>query len=146
MRLFLLPISTSRSLIYAQRINHQLSPNPTLVERAVTKATAQWSKWEAADKGWQKKITDYGNGAFARIPYQEWGLKSIPPLSTRRKKEELKGKEHISVSFPTRIIKHGDVLGVLRGLATERQGLHRKAMWYSIVGLPVALPFGLIPV
>lgn len=145
MRLFLLPISNRRTLIYAQRVNKQLTSEPTYIEKITSKTATKWVEWDAAESGWQKKVTEYGNKAFARIPYQEWGLKSVPPLSTRRQAKELEGKEEISVSFPPEIIKPGAVMGLLKQLATERQALHQKAFYWSLAGLPVALPFGLVP-
>lgn len=145
MRLFLLPISTRRSFLYCQRLNRQLSGEPGLIDKIANKASTTWIKWEEGDKGWQKKVTEYGNRAFQRITYEEWGLKSIPPLSARRKAEELKGKEKVEVLFPAAIIKKENVTAVLRTLATERQALHRRRMWWSVVGIPISLPIGLIP-
>lgn len=146
MRLFLFPISNRRTLIFAQRINRQLTSEPTYIEKITNKSASKWVEWEAYESGWQKKVTEYGNKAFARISYQEWGLKSIPPLSTRRKADELQGKEEVNVSFPPGIIKPNTVNALLKKLATERQGLHQKMFYYSLAGLPVALPFGLVPV
>jgi hypothetical protein len=145
MRLFLLPISSKHTFIYAQRINRQLAKKKTLVERITTRASEQWLKWESYEKGWQKKVTEVGNKAFARIPYQEWGLKSIPPLSTRRRDEELEGGKSVDVYFPPAIIKPETVPVLLRRLATERQAFHKKWMWYSIIGTPFTVPFALVP-
>ena len=145
MRLYLFPITSSRTLIYAQRLNRQLTSEQTYVEKFTSKASNTWVKWESAESGWQKKVTEWGNKAFARIPYQEWGLKSIPPLSTLRQKNELEGKEAIVVAFPPSIVKPSSVLERLQRLATERQGLHRKWMWWSIVGSPFTIPFAAVP-
>ncbi|MCJ1404290.1 hypothetical protein MMC11_007515 [Xylographa trunciseda] len=146
MRLFLLPISTRRSLIYCQRLNIQLTSKQTYVEKVTARAGATWVKWESEDRGWQKKLTGWGNELFKRIPFEEWGLKSIPPLSTRRAAEDIQGQEETDVIYPPSIIKPGTVFDVLQKLATERQSLHRKRMWGSIVGMPVTAPFGLIPI
>ena len=145
MRLFLLPISTRRSLIYCQRLNIQLTSKQTYVEKVTARAGATWVKWESADAGWQKKLTVWGNELFKRIPYEEWGLKSIPPLSTRRAAEDMDGREETEVIYPSSVIKPGTVFDVLQKLATERQLLHRKRMWGSIIGMPITAPFGLIP-
>lgn len=146
MRLFLLPISTKRTLIYCQRLNNQLSSELTYVDKVTTRATATWVKWEKAEKGWKKSVTGYGNKLFERIPYEEWGLKSIPPLSARRKDVDLQGKEMVEATYPPSLIKPESVLDTLHTLSTERQALHRKWMWGSILGMPFTIPFGLIPV
>ena len=145
MRLFLLPISTRRSLIYCQRLNNQLSDQLTYVDRITNRASRLWVTWEKADKGWQKQVTDYGNKLFERISYEEWGLKSIPPLSARRKDEELKGEKDIELIFAPSLTRQESILQTLHKLATEKQTIHRKWMWGSIIGMPLTAPFALIP-
>jgi hypothetical protein len=84
MRIFLLPISTRRTLIYCERIQHQIngSQQPatsysigSITDKIVNKANATWADWENAEKGWKKKLTVYGNEyVFSRIPFE--GTKS----------------------------------------------------------------------
>jgi len=73
MRIFLLPISTRRTLIYCERIQQQAlkpgEPEP-YTERILNRATTTWATWEKAEKGWQKKVTVYANQLLKRIPYQ----------------------------------------------------------------------------
>jgi hypothetical protein len=73
------------------------------------------------------------------------GLKSIPPLSARRQQREIEGKK-IEVIYPPSVIDEKSVPKVLQQLATERNTLHRKRLIWSIVGMPIMAPFGLIPV
>ncbi|RDW79610.1 hypothetical protein BP6252_04248 [Coleophoma cylindrospora] len=146
MRLFLFPISTRRTLIYCQRLNVTTSEQQTLLDKGTSRAAALWSSWEKKESGWQKKVVDYGNKALQRIPYEEWGLKSIPPLSARRKEEELSGKEKVEVSFPGSLIPEATITDLLRKLGTERQSLHKKRMMWSFVGMPISAPIALIPV
>ena len=146
MRLFLLPISTTRSLIYCQRLNKQLSAEPSRADKIITKASSIWLQWEKAGKGWKKKVTTYGNKLFERIPHEEWGLKSVPPLSQRRKDEELQGRHDVEVSFPAAFINEEEVKDALKAFAgQERQRFHSKWMWWSIVGIPATTPVALIP-
>ena len=82
MRIFLLPISTRRTLIYCERIQSQLNgshqPAPaysigSITDKIVNKANATWAEWENAEKGWKKKLTVYGNDlVFSRIAFEEW--------------------------------------------------------------------------
>jgi hypothetical protein len=145
MRLFLLPISTRRTLIYAQRLKVTTKEKQSWIEYGTTKANNLWASWEKKESGWQKKLVDYGNQALKRIPYEEWGLKSIPPLSARRKADELAGKETVEVNFPPTLMPEGTVTEVLRKLGTERQSLHKQRMIWSFVGMPLVAPFALIP-
>lgn len=146
MRLFLLPISTRQSLIYCQRINKQLSAETTRIDKITTKASATWLEWEKKDSGWQKKVTAYGNSLFQRLPYQEWGLKSIPPLSARRKSEELEGREVTELEYPEGLLEPQRVQEDLEMYGSdEKQGFHTKWMWGSIIGMPISAPVALIP-
>jgi len=146
MRLFLLPISTRQALIYCQRAARNPAQELSYVDKITKKAADTWAKWEAAEKGWQKKLTVYGNRGLQRIPYQEWGLKSFPPLSPKVQAEELAENQKFSVFFPENIINSEDVPKVLSRLASERKDLHWKRFWGCMVGLPFTVPFGLIPV
>ena len=147
MRLFLLPISTRRSLIYCQRLNEQLSSQTTYLDKLTTRTSKTWLKWEEAEKGWQKKVTAYGNKLFERIPHEEWGLKSVPPLSRRREDQELIGKKEVSVIFPGSVVSQDEVQAALKEYAGDnRQGFHTKWMWGSILGMPISAPAALIPV
>lgn len=145
MRLFLLPISTRRTLIYCQRLNVTTSEQQTFLDKGTKRAANLWASWEKKESGWQKKIVDLGNKALKRIPYEEWGLKSIPPLSARRQEDELSGKEQVEVHFPPSLIPENRVTEVLKILGTERESLHKSRMIYSILGWPISAPFALVP-
>ena len=149
MRLFLLPISTRRTLLYCQ-LPSDVPLHPTrLVNWISQKGTKLWTAWEGKDSGWQKSVVTYGNQALKRIPYEEWGLKSVPPLLQRQKEETEKmlvaGGKKFDLVFPKSLMTEGRAVEVLRMLATERQGLHRQRMIYSVVGMPISAPFALIP-
>lgn len=146
MRLFLLPISTRQSLIYCQKRSH-LPGQSSYIDRVTSKASERWLLWEKNESGWQKKVTEYGNKLFQRLSYQEWGLKSVPPLSERRKAEELEGKTKSTVEYPGSLVDEAQVREVLRGYASEeKQAYHRKWMWASVAGMPVSAPIALLPV
>merc|ERR1711981_745967 len=124
MRLFLLPISTRRTLIYCERTKPPQGVKPSI----------------------QDRLTTNGNKVFRRIPYEEWGLKTIPHLNSKRKEAELSHKDEVEVLFPSLFLKESKVLETCRQLATERQALHRQRMIYSAIGAPLTLPFALLPI
>lgn len=147
MRLFLLPISTRQSLIYCQRLNLHLSEKTTFLDKVATRGANTWLNWEKKESGWQKKVTSYGNKLFQRLPYAEWGLKSIPPLSARRKQDEIDGKEEVRVEYPAGFINSQEVLDALQKLGSKKkQRFHTKWFWGSIIGMPISLPVALLPV
>ena len=151
MRLFLLQISTQRSLIYCQK-RIPTSPsqitwlnNP--VEKATRKGSETWLEWEKYKDGWRKKVTVYGNKLFQRLPFEEWALKSVPPLTAKRRDEELRGKIKSRVGYPKSLLKPEAVQKALQDYGSDdRQRYHKKWFWGSILGMPVSAPFALIPV
>ncbi|KAM0279088.1 hypothetical protein ACHAQH_004774 [Verticillium albo-atrum] len=146
MRLFLLPITRSRTLLYCQRLHVTTTDKPNLIDKVTVRAAKLWAGWEKKDSGWQKKVVDYGNMALKRIPYEEWGLKSVPPLTTRKKEKELDGKNKIELIYPQSVISKDKVESILSTLATERDGLHRRRLIWCIIGMPISAPFALVPV
>ena len=147
MRLFLLPISTRQSLIYCQRLNKQLPAEITYIDKLTTKASSTWLNWEKKESGWQKKVTSYGNTLLQRLPFEEWGLKSIPPLNARRKAAEIEGKEEVRLEHPNGLIREDHIRDTLRMYASdEKHAFHTKWMWGSILGMPISAPVALLPV
>jgi hypothetical protein len=140
MRVFLLPISTRRTLMYCDRVATQVnaSGNLSYHDRIVNKANATWASWESSPNKYKKKLTDYGNVIFNRISYEEWGLKTLPSSTADLTPTE--------IVFPGRFLDQKKVPDILRKLATERQGLHKQRFWGSLIGLPFTIPVGLLPV
>jgi len=103
--------------------------------------------WEKYEKGWQKKVTVFGNKLFQRLSYEEWGLKSVPPLSAKRKAEELKGKTKSTVHYPESLLKPEEVNDILQRYGSDaKQGYHSKWFWWTVIGAPFTAPVALIPV
>ena len=143
MPIFVLPISTRRALVYAARLGNAPASNASasLLDRATDKATAVWAQWERADAGWKKRVVGWGNAAFARIPYQEWGLKSVRSFETKPDT----GTGHLRLKYPAAFCTHKQVDAEVRTLATDRAGYHKRRMWASLVGIPFTAPIMLIP-
>ncbi|CAG8006063.1 unnamed protein product [Penicillium salamii] len=146
MRLFLIPISTKRVLIYARPLRRDLSNELSYLDRITTKAAETWAKWEEADKGWKMHLVRWGNRVQQRIPYEEWGLKSIPSLEAQKRINKDHGTNKIDVLFPGNAMRLERISPVLRQIATERQELHKKRMMWSFIAAPFTAPLGLIPV
>lgn len=177
MRLFLLPLSVRRSFIYCDKnhaispqklitagsTSKSVSENTNstasnevsqgqpvaqnYMDKMTTKAASMWSDWEKSEGGWKFQVTKYGNAALRRIPYQEWGLKSLPPLTEARRQSGLVDyrSDPVGVSFPPSFLKKSEVDSTLLKLSQERQALHKKMMWYCLAGAPLTLPCALVP-
>jgi Mitochondrial K+-H+ exchange-related len=146
MRIFLLPITTRQALIYCQTSARQSTAPLSYVDRITNKATQTWAKWEDADKGWQKTVVKYGNAGLQRIPFQEWGLKSFPPAKPELQAEHLANNKQFDVCFPGNVMREEDVPKTLLRLARERKTLHWNRFIGSMIAMPIAIPFALVPV
>ncbi|KAI0104751.1 mitochondrial K+-H+ exchange-related-domain-containing protein [Nemania sp. FL0031] len=146
MRLFLVPISTRRTLLYCQKLRALPSDKQPWVDKITLRAARLWAGWEQKESGWQRAVVKYGNRALRRIPYEEWGLKSVPTLGARRRQEDIMGKEKHHLIFPPSVIPASRAPQVLQTLATERQALHRSRMIWCIIGIPISAPFALVPI
>ncbi|OJJ63702.1 hypothetical protein ASPSYDRAFT_38328 [Aspergillus sydowii CBS 593.65] len=146
LRLFVVPISTRRALIYARLLPKDVSKERSILDRITDKAAQTWTKWEEADKGWKMHVVSWGNRVQQRIPYEEWGLKSIPSLSSQRRIDESHGTTHVDVLFPGNAIKEEKLIPMLHKLSKERQELHRRRMWWSFIAAPLTAPVALIPI
>ncbi|RAL07187.1 mitochondrial K+-H+ exchange-related family protein [Aspergillus homomorphus CBS 101889] len=146
MRLFIVPISTRRALIYARPVGQEISKERSYIDKITNKAAETWAKWEEAEKGWKKHLVNWGNRVQQRIPYQEWGLKSIPSLASQRRSDKSYGTKKVDVLFPGNAIRSEKLHSLLYALATERQDLHRKRMYWSMLATPLTIPVGLLPV
>jgi hypothetical protein len=146
MRLFLIPISTRRALIYARPLRKDIPKELSLLDRATSKAAQTWASWEEAEKGWKKHLVTWGNRVQQRIPFEEWGLKSIPALAAQQRLDKDHGKKKIEVLFPGNSVRLEKISTILHAIATERQEFHRKKMWWSFGFAPLTAPLGLIPV
>ncbi|EAA65590.1 hypothetical protein AN1022.2 [Aspergillus nidulans FGSC A4] len=145
MRLFVVPISTRRALIYARLLRKDVSKERSILDRVTDKAAETWAKWEEADKGWKTWVVSWGNRVQQRIPYEEWGLKSIPSLNFQRRIDESHGSNKVEVLFPGNAIKEEKLIPMLHKLSKERQELHKRRMWWSLIAAPFTAPIGLIP-
>ncbi|SPN99631.1 uncharacterized protein DNG_02483 [Cephalotrichum gorgonifer] len=147
MRLVLLPISSKRTLLYCIRTTQATPGRPlSFVDKTTARVAKVWADWERKESGWQRKVVEYGNHALRRIPYQEWGLKSVPPLSARRRSEELTGKDKVELVFPGSVLGLGEAEKVLHRLGSERDALHRMRLMWCFIGMPITAPVALIPV
>ena len=145
MRIYLLPLTTRQALVYCQRVAPKPGTQRTILERVSFKAAETWAKWEKYEKGWQKQVVTYGNRALQRIPYQEWALKSFPPISANARAKAITDQKKFEVVYPGNVMDRDDVPKVLGRLARERKQLHFNRFWGSLVGLPFTIPFALIP-
>jgi len=149
MRLFLLPVSTRRSLLYCEKTPAAPPERRSYYDTLTRKATETWAAWEkdtAAVGNWKHKVTFYGNQALSRIPFEEWGLKTIPALTPQRKQAIRDGNARYDVLFPGRYLPVARVAGILEKLAQDRQALHRRRLIWSVVIMPFTAPFMLVPI
>lgn len=148
MRFFFLPLSNQRAFLYCQKTASSPSTEAglitRLVDRVTHRASTTWIKWAKGDKRWQLTIVQWGEKLLQRIPYQEWGLKSIP--APPQLGYDYSKIPRIILSYPGSIISKPSLMKFLQNEAIARQSIHQRRLWLSCVGMPFTIPIALIPV
>ena len=167
MRIYLLPISTRRALIYCEPKSHQIPlAQRTYLDRIVEKGNTTWADWEKNTDStfdWKRRTTTYGNMLFRRIPFEEWGLKSVPSLKNKDREavqslaspgehgsqtDQSKGAaKKVEVLYPRlyQSLCETAPLDTFKKLVESRMDLHRSRRNWSIIGIPLTIPFALVP-
>lgn len=148
MKLLLLPLRdvTSKKLfLYGTALKAEGEISPSVSDRIVNKAASTWLSWEAAEKGWKKKIVELGNKAITRIDYREHSLKSIMSERAYRRYYPNSLTSPVQLNHPKAVDK-SFITSELKTLAREGHPRHRQWFIYSLVLMPFTAPFMLIPV
>ncbi|KAK6512281.1 hypothetical protein TWF481_001171 [Arthrobotrys musiformis] len=143
MRLFLIPLTPRRAFVYGHRVAQEANKRRSLLDRAITKSSDIWLKWEKYEKGWQKQLTVHGNRLLRRISYQEWSLKSVSALPRNIPDNE---RPKVPVIYPPSVMTPGEIPKLLHQLGTEKSGTHRRLLIWCFIGMPISAPFALIPI
>ncbi|KAK6538862.1 hypothetical protein TWF694_010422 [Orbilia ellipsospora] len=142
MRLFVIPLTSRRAFVYGHRVV-QPAQKPSIIDRAITKSSDLWLKWEKHEKGWKKHVTTWGNGMLRRIPYHEWSLKSIPAISRGIPDSD---RQKVPVVYPPSVMTQVEIPGLLQKLGTEKSGEHKRRLMWCFIGMPLTIPFAAIPI
>lgn len=95
-----------------------------------------------------------------RIEYQEWALKGIDPAMgphlIRRERKDADSPEatnggipkldHVPLLYPPSLLEPERLLKSLKNLTDHRTPHHYRRFWYCVVGMPITIPFALVPV
>ncbi|RVD86404.1 uncharacterized protein DFL_004681 [Arthrobotrys flagrans] len=143
MRLFLIPLTPRRAFVYGHHVVQEANKRRSLLDRAITKSSDLWLRWEKYEKGWQKQLTVHGNRLLRRIPYQEWALKSVSALPRNIPDNE---RQKVPVIYPPSVMTPGEIPKLLHRLGTEKSGMHRRLLIWCFIGMPISAPFALVPI
>lgn len=162
MRIFYLPVTAQRRLIFCQKSDAPLvRAKPRLDDRLATRLARVWDRFEQSDRRWKQVVTTWVDKLLDTVPFEENGLRSVPPRHTR--KRQLKDKSHISEKEAIRSGQVRDlepvplVFPATAGLTFAEaqtnvgtaalQGLktHRRQMLWCLAGLPLTLPLSINP-
>ncbi|KAI9714244.1 MAG: hypothetical protein M1828_001175 [Chrysothrix sp. TS-e1954] len=98
---------------------------------------------------------------FRRIPFEEWGLKSVPSLKKKDQEAVLSSAEKgtgegqgtetaekVEVMYPRlyQSLCNTPLLETIKSLAEGRRDLHRSRRNWSLIAMPLTTPFALLPV
>lgn len=171
-KILVIPITQDKSYIHF-KYNEDLVNNDSIIVKYENKLTSVaskgWSKLKDSDKSYNKKIVHYVGRFLERTPWFENSLISIPSKSTllrqayhqdesdKQSKPVLSlasidqvNKDHqllsIPVYYPGSLITASQLKSELLSLSQEGQRYHRKQMIWNAVGIPLTLPFIVVPI
>ncbi|SPO20042.1 uncharacterized protein UTRI_00436_B [Ustilago trichophora] len=131
--------------------------------RMLNKASAFWIDLGRTDQkstfDWKRRTYVLGERLMDRIEYQEWALKGIDPamgphLMSGRPKDAVAETsdsgipklDHIPLLYPPSLLEPQRLLKSLKNLTDHRTPHHYRRFWYCVVGMPITIPFALVPV
>lgn len=101
----------------------------------------------------KKKITQWGNAAMTKIPYEEWSLKAVPRIkfepthiSADDQEALIENRQKIEVLYPASVIEKEEVQTIIMDLVNRRRPIDWRLLWWSLLGAPLTLPLVLLPV
>lgn len=148
MKLSIIPlreITSQKVFLYGAATKIPNEIKASIPDKIVNKATSMWTSWESAEKGWKKKVVEWGNKAVSRIDYREHSLKSVMSLAAYRRYYPDSPDAKIALSHPTKL-SQDFILSEIRALAKEGVPRHRQKLIYSFILMPFTAPFMLVPV
>ncbi|ODV91870.1 hypothetical protein CANCADRAFT_78384 [Tortispora caseinolytica NRRL Y-17796] len=145
MRLWYLPITTRRALIYCEPIRHGINgAKPSIEHRITAKIADTWKTWEKAEQNWKRTLVTYVNKALDQIPYEEWGLRSIPAgVRSGAQSQQL---ENSTLIYPKDAVLEENISKYLTDLVRRRLPYHRKWMVICAAVAPLTLPLAAVPI
>lgn len=96
MKLVFTPLTARRAMVYCVQtsVTPPASQTPRLDDKLVKKFGTVWKQFESSETGWKKQIVFWTNKMLEQIPYEEWGLKSIPRQSAvLRRLKQIEAKD-----------------------------------------------------
>ncbi|SNX81711.1 uncharacterized protein MEPE_00416 [Melanopsichium pennsylvanicum] len=131
--------------------------------RMLNKASAFWMDLGRTDQkstlDWKRRTYVLGERLMDRIEYQEWALKGIDPalgphLIRREAKDAVAVKsdggipklDHVPLLYPPTLLDPKKLMKSLKNLTDHRTPHHYRRFWYCVVGMPITIPFALVPV
>lgn len=116
---------------------------------------------------WKRRTYAAGEKLMDRIEYQEWALKGVDPglgpslrPGTRRDTASSSSKEEgndtaasspsrpttLPLLYPSTLVQPQSLLHSLTHLTTHRTPHHRTRLLYCVLGMPLTIPFALVPI
>ncbi|KAG4305373.1 hypothetical protein PORY_000929 [Pneumocystis oryctolagi] len=144
MKLYIIPITRKRHFLYCCHVS--VVSEFSLVDKFANKVNNLWKKWGCSEIKWKKKLVDIANRIIDRLPYEEWSLKSVPPLKKTSQIHEMREIQNkVVVHYPASIGSDG-VIFTISDLVKRKILFHKRWMIISMIGAPFTLPVALIPI
>ncbi|EST10009.1 Protein of unknown function DUF2343 [Kalmanozyma brasiliensis GHG001] len=147
----------------AKKTDGANTPQLPFTTRMLNKASAFWMDLGRTDQtstlDWKRRTYVTGEKLMDRIEYQEWALKGIDPAmgphlirgqakdaGNQEAGTDIAKLDHVPLLYPPSLLQPERLLKNLKNLTDHRTPHHYRRFWYCVVGMPITIPFALIPV
>ncbi|EPX73036.1 uncharacterized protein SOCG_00793 [Schizosaccharomyces octosporus yFS286] len=140
MRIIALPLPKQRVFLHCYP-SELLLKKVTVHDRILNRIYNTWDAWSKSKSFIKQKTVSFGNSVLHRVPHEESFLRSV---STAKKLNDKEFYSTIVIERPDSL-EPSEILQELIRLQEMKQ-LHRKNFIANIIGLPLTIPFILIPI
>lgn len=137
MKLVFTPLTARRAMVYCVQtpVTPPASQTPRLDDKLVKKFGTVWKDFETSETGWKKQIVFWTNKMLEQIPYEEWGLKSIP-----RQSAVLRRLKEIEAQDEKELVERNDKLPVAEQLPVVKLEDIAKRHHEELLKVPLVFP------
>lgn len=151
-----IPITTHRAFVYCRHQKALTGNKPSLNSKVTEWGHRAWSKLESSELKVNVKTVEIVNKLLEKIPWEETCLRSVPSQSSivrelchiegAKEAEEKRGSyKPIPVYYPSSLIPETTIFNQLSAYAKDGYSRHLKYLVYSLLGIPLTIPFILLP-
>ncbi|CAB16238.1 mitochondrial hydrogen/potassium transport system protein [Schizosaccharomyces pombe] len=139
MRIIALPLPNQRVFLHCYPSEY-LAKKVTIHDKIINRIYKYWDSWSASKSYTKQKVVSLGNRILHATPYEENFLRAIAPV---KKLNDTELHQTLYIEHPPNL-ESSTILAELNR-SKQLQKTHTNYLIGNIIGLPLTIPFILIP-